>query len=116
MVSYEERREVDVKALVDAARWYMLYLDYSGDSLVKDALKDLIHVIYDECGVDYSKTGGSWPVSPIPDIKALLAMADQLDKSLGWCEPDKDGCVRVKTANLQEVTRRIRRACGKEGQ
>ncbi len=48
------------------------------------------------------------------DIKALLTMADQLDRSLGWCEPDKDGCVRVKVATLREVARRIRKACGEE--
>lgn len=48
------------------------------------------------------------------DVKMLLSMADSLDRSLGWCEPDKDGCVRVKVANLREVSRRIRKACGEE--
>lgn len=48
------------------------------------------------------------------DLKMLLTTADSLDSSLGWCEPDRDGCVRVKVDRLREVTRRIRRACGEE--
>lgn len=46
------------------------------------------------------------------DLKMLLTMADSLDRSLGWCEPDKDGCVRVKVSRLRDVARRIREACG----
>ena len=46
------------------------------------------------------------------DLRMLLAMADSLDKSLGWCEPDGDGCVRVKVSRLRDVVRRIREACG----
>lgn len=49
------------------------------------------------------------------DVKMLLSMADSLERSLGWCEPDGDGCVRVKADRLREVSRRIREACGEEG-
>ena len=46
------------------------------------------------------------------DLKMLLTMADSLDRSLGWCEPDEDGCVRVRVSRLRDVARRIREACG----
>ena len=48
------------------------------------------------------------------DRDALLALADSLDRSLGWCEPDERGCVHVKVGRLREVVLRIREACGEE--
>ena len=48
------------------------------------------------------------------DREALLSLADELDRSLGWCEPDADSCVKVKVSRLLDVSRRIREACGEE--
>lgn len=48
------------------------------------------------------------------DRDALLALADELDRSLGWCEPDANSCVKVKVSRLLDVSRRVREACGEE--
>lgn len=51
-------------------------------------------------------------LSPECDREALLELADSLERSLGWCEPDADSCVKVKVSRLLDVSRRIREACG----
>lgn len=70
-----------------------------------DRLADLIDP---DCGTEEVST------SQVPkcDREELLALAGELDRSLGWCEPDERGCVKVNVSRLLDVSRRIREACG----
>ena len=72
-------------------------------------LDELADLIDPDC--DEGRYEGLRTVRPV-DREALLRLADELDRSLGWCEPDERGCAHVKVGRLREVARRIREACG----
>lgn len=64
-------------------------------------------------GNEYRSPAVWRPIEPPScDREALLALAGELDRSLGWCEPDERRCVHVSVGRLREVARRIREACG----
>ena len=72
-------------------------------------LDELAGLIDPDC--DEGRYEGVHTARPV-DREALLALACELERSLGWCEPDERGCVLVSVGRLREVALRIREACG----
>lgn len=102
-----------IRELIEEIVWTALTVDL-GPNGNTDPSTDI-----DEGGVYTNKLFAEWErealrLSSGIDRDALLALAGELDRSLGWCEPDERGCVLVSVGRLREVARRVREACGEE--